>query len=387
VRAVTRVLHVSVVHRPDDPRIAERECRTLAEAGYEVTFLVPRPPDGAGREGGGGAAAGVACEFLPPRPRRRRFLQAPAILAAVRRLRPAVVHVHDPELLTLFPALRPLVPRLVYDMHEYVPEAVAGRHYVPAPLRPAAAAATAVAQRALAALGDGVVTVTAEQLGALGRRPARRVVLPNHPRLERFAAARPRPDLAADPRQRLVYVGSLARNRGCALMLDVMERLAPDEAVLYLGGVFASPDMEREARERLAAGLGDRVRLLGRVAPGDLPGVLAAAEVVWVPALPTEQYRHPTVPTKLLEGLAVGLAALVSDLPGRGPLVREHGCGLAVPATVEGHLAGVRGLLARRGELAAMGARGREAVAGRYSWETVAPRLVDFYRSLLAGPA
>ena len=36
-----RVVHLSVVHKPDDPRIHERECRTLAENGYQVMYLAP----------------------------------------------------------------------------------------------------------------------------------------------------------------------------------------------------------------------------------------------------------------------------------------------------------------------------------------------------------
>jgi hypothetical protein len=375
---VTRVVHLSVVHKPDDPRIAERECRTLAQAGYEVAYLVPGAAPG--RD-----AHGVLTLPLPARGRSTRFLSAREIVAALRALRPDVLHVHDPELLTLFPALRRRVPRLVYDMHEYVPEAVAGKHYIPRPLRSPAGAVTAVAQRRLAACGHGVVVVTPEQLGALGSTPALRLVLPNHPRVERFAGAEPVSALAGDPRLRLIYVGSLSRSRGCAMMLDVMERLGPDEAVLYLGGTFASPDMEAEARERLARGLADRVELLGRVPPAELPRYLAAADVVWVPSLPSRQYSHPTIPTKLLEGMTVGLAALVSDLPGRGPFVLAERCGLTVPAGVDGHLGGVRRLLADRAAVAAMGERGRAAVARQYSWEALEGDLVDFYGSLCAG--
>ena len=135
----------------------------------------------------------------------------------------------------------------------------------------------------------------------------------------------------------------------------------------------------------MTAGLADRVRLLGRVPPPDLPRYLAAADVVWVPSVPSTQYAHPTVPTKLLEGMAMARAALVSDLPGRGELVRNEECGLAVPPTIEGHLAGVRRLLADRREIARMGARGRTAVERRYSWEAVEGDLVDFYGSLCAG--
>jgi glycosyltransferase involved in cell wall biosynthesis len=377
---VTRVLHLSVVHRPDDPRIHERECRTLARAGYQVMYLVP----GARRSRDD---AGVLLAPLPVRGRTTRFLSSVEITKALRALRPDVLHVHDPELLTLFPAVRAFVPRLVYDMHEYVPEAVAGKHYIPEAVRPLASRATATAQKSLAALAHGVVVVTDEQLQALGARPALRCVLPNYPRLERFDGAEPLPDLAADPRLKLIYVGSLSHSRGAAQMLDVMEQLAAADAVLYLGGTFASPAIEQEVRRRLAEGLDDRVRLLGRVAPADLPRYLAAADVVWVPSQPDRQYSHPTMPTKLLEGMAVGLAALVSDMAGRGDLVRRESCGLAVPPGARGHLDGVRRLLADRPALAEMGARGRSAVRRAYSWEAVQGDLVDFYGSLCAGLA
>ena len=375
---MTRVVHVSVVHKPDDPRIRERECRSLADAGYEVCYLAPGAPAARDRYG-------VLTRPLPERPRSRRWMDAREVLVAVRTLRPDVVHVHDPELLTLFPALRRSAPRLVYDMHEYVPEQVAAKHYIPAPMRPFAARLTAVAQRRFAALGDGVVTVTEEQFAALGEKPPLRLALPNYPRVERFTGAEPLPDLAADPRLKIAYVGSLRRDRGCALMLDVMEQLDAGEAVLYLGGVFADAVMKDEAERRLAAGLNDRVKLLGRVPPAELPGYLAAADVVWVPSLPSRQHDNPTVPTKLFEGMASGLAALVSNLPGRGEIVRLEECGLAVPAGAEGHLAGMRRLLANRGTVAGMGLRGRRAVERRYSWEALASDLVDFYGSLCAG--
>ncbi len=377
---MTRVLHLSVVHKPDDPRIYERECRTLAQAGYEVMYLAP----GAARRRDD---AGVRLAPLPVRGRTTRFLSSVAITKALRALRPDVLHVHDPELLTLFPAVRALVPRLVYDMHEYVPEAVANKPYIPAPVRPAAAGTTAVAQRSLAALAAGVVVVVQDQLEALGSTPRLRLVLPNYPRVERFEGAEPLPELAADPRLKLIYVGSLSRARGCTMMLDVMDQLEPGDAVLYLGGTFNDPALKTEVQARLDAGLADRVRLLGRIPPPALPRYLAAADVVWVPSLPDRQYSHPTVPTKLLEGMTVGLAALVSELPGRGDLVRHEDCGLAVEPGANGHLAGVRRLLAGRAAIPLMGARGRRAVERAYSWEAVQGDLVDFYGSLCAGLA
>ena len=81
----------------------------------------------------------------------------------------------------------------------------------------------------------------------------------------------------------------------------------------------------------------------------------------------------------------MGLAALVSDMPGRGELVRLEECGLAVEPGVEGHLRGLRRLLdeprarSRRWARAAA-ARSSAATAGRPSQGD----LVDFYDRLTA---
>ncbi len=176
-----------------------------------------------------------------------------------------MVHIHDPELLTLLPALRPFTPRLVYDMHEYVERRGEHQALHPAPrVRPAAAGLTAAAQRTLAALADGVVAVVPEQFDDLGERPRLRVAVPNYPRLERFAGAAPLPDMAADPRLKLIYIGSLTRNRGVPVMLDVMREVG-DQAVLFLGGRFSNPEFEREVRELASGELAHCLRLLGPV--------------------------------------------------------------------------------------------------------------------------
>jgi glycosyltransferase involved in cell wall biosynthesis len=371
------VVHLSVVHPPDEPRIYERECRTLAQAGYDVTYLVPGATPGRDEYG-------VRLASLPPRSRSRRWLTTREIATALRTLRPFAVHIHDPELLTLLPLLRPFVPRLVCDVHEYLAEQVAAKPYIPAPVRPLASRASGLALRWLAALADGGVVAYDGMLRQFGPRPRLQMVVPNYPLLAHFEGAEPIAELAADRRLRLVYIGGLSRKRGCELMLDVMERLERDDALLVLGGGFASPDLERETRARLA-GLEDRVRFLGRVPRTEVPRYLASADVCWNPMLPNAQYSLPSVETKIYEGGAAGLAVLTSDLVGRTELVAGQGLGIAVPPTVDGHLEGVRRLAADRAAVAAMGARGRTAVRERYSWEAFEGQFLEFYDRLCAG--
>ena len=374
-----RVVHLSVVHHPGDIRIFERECRTLAAAGYDVTFLVPGAPPMEPGENPRQLA-------LPVRGRSRRWMSVREIVEELRRLRPHILHIHDPELLTIVPFARARVPRVVYDMHEYVPEAVATKSYIPARARPAAARVTAVAQRTLAMACNGVVSAAPGQLAALGRRPALRVAMVNYPRYANFAAATPRPEILADDRLKLIHVGALGRNRGLFLMLDVMAALGPDAPVsLYLAGRYADPDDEPVVRERAERELEGRVHLIGQVPPAEVPDYLTAADVCWSPFVGGPQYSLPNVPTKVYEGMAAGLPVLVSDLADHAAPVKRERCGVWVPVSVEGHVAGVRRLMDDRTGRKAMGERGRAAVRDRYSWEAIEGDLLAFYAELCKG--
>ena len=364
------------MHRADDPRIFERECRSLTDHGYDVSYLCPGAPAEERRDG-------VLLLSLPARPRAQRLLSWPDIVRAVRRLAPAVIHLHDPELLALAPLLGVLGARVIYDMHEYVAQSVRAKYYIPEALRPFAARASGAAERLLAARVDGAAAVVSRQFDALGARPAQRVLLPNYPRFSRFAAPHPVAEIAADPRLKLVHIGTLSRERGVSMMIEVM-RVAGEGCVLYLGGAFPDPAYEAEVRAELAGALGPRVRLLGRIAPARLPDYLAAADVVWIAGTGTAQYVLPANSTKLYEGMASGLAVLTSDLPGRAEVVRDVGCGLAVPTSVAGHAAGVLELLDHRELLKEFGARARQAVRERLSWEAIEGDLLEFYERMLA---
>ena len=41
MKRTPRIVHFTNVHRAVDVRIFEKECRTLASAGYDVTLVVP----------------------------------------------------------------------------------------------------------------------------------------------------------------------------------------------------------------------------------------------------------------------------------------------------------------------------------------------------------
>ena len=111
----TRVRHLTSVHPLGDNRIFYRECKSLAEAGYDVALVVGHPPTG--------PVAGVPVIGVG-RPR-NRIDRATRIVWKVFRAalkeRAQLYHLHDAELLWIGLLLKLVGRRVVYDVHEDTP--------------------------------------------------------------------------------------------------------------------------------------------------------------------------------------------------------------------------------------------------------------------------
>ncbi|MFQ5576993.1 MAG: glycosyltransferase, partial [Anaerolineae bacterium] len=156
-------LHICVltsVHRPFDGRIFHRQCVTLARAGYRVSLVAPAEFEQR-------VEAGVTVLGVPPAANRRERPRVwRHLFRQARRLRPDVIHFHDPELLLLVPLFRGRFGRrvkLVYDVHEYFADSLANKYWLPRPVRLAAPALARRAERALARGVDGIVCAVQAQ--------------------------------------------------------------------------------------------------------------------------------------------------------------------------------------------------------------------------------
>jgi glycosyltransferase involved in cell wall biosynthesis len=121
-------------------------------------------------------------------------------------------------------------------------------------------------------------------------------------------------------RLRLVFVGRVSRMKNLGFALDVLRRAgAPVDFDIYgpLAEHAAVADVER-AMTALPPQI--RVTLKGAVAKADVPRVLAAADLFFMPTL-GENFGHA-----IFEALSCGVPALVSDrTPWRGLEVRQAG--------------------------------------------------------------
>ncbi|MFE5670512.1 glycosyltransferase [Agromyces sp. NPDC056523] len=179
-----------------------------------------------------------------------------------------------------------------------------------------------------------------------------------------------------------------------SITVGVLGRLVPEKGLLVLINALA-----REPRLRLrvggtgplaaglparatAAGVEDRLELVGAVDPDDVPAFLRSLDVLAVPSLPTpswtEQFGRVAI-----EAMACGIPVVSSDAGALPEVVA--GAGIVVPAGDVGALAEalVEAAGPRSAELRAAGA----VRAEECSWSAVGRDYLDLYRAVRHEPS
>jgi glycosyltransferase involved in cell wall biosynthesis len=122
---------------------------------------------------------------------------------------------------------------------------------------------------------------------------------------------------------------------------------------------------------------GVEVRLLGALESERLAELLRAADIYALMS------RAEGLPNTLLEGMATGLACVVSDIPGSADVLADGG-GLLVPLDDDASLVAVLDRLAEdASERARLGAEARSLILSRYAFARIASRYRQLYDSLL----
>ena len=172
----------------------------------------------------------------------------------------------------------------------------------------------------------------------------------------------------------VLFMGRIHPIKGADKLLDAFVRVAARHPRAVL--VMAGPDEWKLqlgfARAVGEAGLTNRVRFPGMVTGNEKLDLLARADLFCLPS-DAEGFS-----IAVLEAMASSTAVLLS--PGCHFAAAEAGgAGRIVPATVDALSAALDQLLTDPAALRAMGARGRQLVLERYTWERVTEETVDAY--------
>ena len=163
----------------------------------------------------------------------------------------------------------------------------------------------------------------------------------------------------------LVSVAALIPLKGQSLAIAALDRVPGATLVL------AGDGPERAALERQAAPYGPRVRILGNRPHGELPSLLAAADVMVLPS------EREGLATAWVESLACGTPIVVPDVGGAREVVDRPAAGRIAARDPRAIADAVKSILADPPAPEAV----REAAA-RYSWERNRTELFDHLKAI-----
>lgn len=225
-----------------------------------------------------------------------------------------------------------------------------------------------------------VVQESGDRLVGLGVPRDRVTVVSNTPPLSRLAST-PRVYNGEGPLQ-LFYIGLLEAPRGIAELIQAV-------AATIQGGVKVELHLVGDGRGRDSFhALARRLGLLDTVVHfhGYLPyaeglAVMARADVGVVPHHANESW-NTTIPNKLFDYMAAGLAVLTSPARPAARIVQETGAGLVFQDRDPADAARAISLLADVQTRRRLGNAGRKAIETHYHWEKDAERLKGAIRHL-----
>jgi glycosyltransferase involved in cell wall biosynthesis len=177
----------------------------------------------------------------------------------------------------------------------------------------------------------------------------------------------------------VLFLSRIHPVKGLPMLIDAWSQVDPDGWRLVIAGPDEEghrAEVESKVRERALA---DVVDFVGPVS-NDEKWTLYRNSDLFV--LPTYSENFGIV---VAEALASGCPVLTTT-GAPWQMLEEHGCGWWVEPTAEQVASALREAVERSNhDRSAMGKRGRELVKRRFSWSSIAERLVQTYRWVTSG--
>lgn len=365
---MSRIVHVTTVHKRKDIRIFQKELRSLSREFPDITLVVN---DGLGDETVDGIR--IVDLRVSYKTRLGRFFRPfRRLLSLMKELRPDIVHFHDPELIPFGLTMAFKGYPVIYDIHEDYPKLMVDKPWIAPALRKLVSSLFSSLEKFAVSRFAAVALVNESQVERLGKK--KHAILHNYSVIGQYTE-----NEVAPPEDYFMYIGVLLESRGLQEMLDALA-LLPDQYSLVVAGLL-SPSARAIAEahpawnkvrdmgwmETEALITTTRKAIAGLMIPHPLPNIIDSS------------------PNKLFEYMASGIPVVSSDFPGFRKIVEGSQCGILVPA--HDHKAAYDAMLYLANnpqERIRMGLNGMRAVREQYNWEKESEKLLALYHDILS---
>lgn len=359
---------MSSVHSPNDPRIFNKQCKSLAKNGYDVVFIVPDSRDE--------TIDGVRIVSIPaPKNRFERMTKTIwQVYKMASKERAAVYHFHDPELIFAGILLRMKGAKVIYDVHEDYITSILQKGYLPDGIRRFLAAGIQLFEK----LARKLFFIVLAEKYYQERFPEGYKIL-NYPAFNIIESR-----TNGLQKKNLLYTGTISEDRG-ALNFAYLARRLDDINIFLIGRCTAEL---HEKIKRIAGPDNDRIRVRGIDEYIPHEEIIATYEKgSWLAGLalfPATPHYVKKELTKFFEYMAAGIPVLCSDFPVWKELIEDTGAGICVnPDDVNEISEAIDYLYHNPEARKKMSRAGQEAVKNTYNWEQESKKLLTFYHKII----
>jgi glycosyltransferase involved in cell wall biosynthesis len=367
---MTKVAHLTSVHPTFDVRIFQKECKTLLDAGYDVTLITPHGKDE--------TVDGIKIKTIqkPSNKLLRILTSGWRVFRAARNENARLYHFHDTELIPVGFLLSLLGKPVIYDMHEHMPGFLLTKEWIPAPLRKPVSSAFRLLERLT--LNNFHVIFAEKSYADDYQWVKRRTIILNYPLADQLLKVEA--EKFAEPT--VGYVGDVNESRGAVITTEALAILSKRGKAPHWLCIGRIQDSLKTRLQQMAQDSNLNIDFRGYMVSKEAH-LLVAKTHIGLAVVERIPNNTGSLLTKLFEYMALGMPLITSDFPLYKKLIEGVGCGLCVAPEKPEELAdAIAYLLSHPAEAAEMGKRGRDAVKTNYNWNTEAQKLLEVYKTL-----
>ncbi|GAB3063555.1 glycosyltransferase [Salinicoccus sesuvii] len=367
-----RVVHMTTVHHPYDPRIYHKQCKSLQNAGFDVTLVARRDPKQNEEDK---TIPHIKLKTYKSRLKRMIFGTYSAYRKA-KTLKADVYTIHDPELLPVAWALKNKNNVVIYDVHEDYVTSILQKDY----LNQTAKQLIAVGYKTMEKFFTKHMGISLAEKYYQDTYPEGVTIL-NYPTVNETFIEHER---IGEVENSVLYTGNVSYVRG-ALQHGRLPQIDPTLTVHFIG------KCPSELAEEMGVEAGNH---RGQLKIEGIDSFVEKEDIEkkylernWLAGIalfpPTEHYMKKEL-TKFFEYMNAGLPIVCSNFPVWKAFVEKHKCGIAVdPTDNEAIKAAFDYLKGQPEEARRMGENGKKAVQEELNWQTQEQKMVHWYSALM----
>lgn len=358
-------------HQIYDNRIYYKEIMSLKKKYKEIYIVAPGDKDFITPEG-----IIVKC-FKKRKSWHDRFRPMRDLAQIGLSIKADVYHAHEPDSFQVATKIKKALGcKIIYDSHEYHPEAFAEHFkYFKGLFR----ALIFQYEKYLAKKADYIITVNELLISKFAKYNKNTALIPNYPVIN---GEKGNKEYCEKPM--FIYVGGIREDRGILKILQAIELIKNDCSFIFVGRVEDSVFYENTLayiKERLSFA---DITFTGNIPHVEVFNYLKKADAGFVLLQPTNWRYMNAEPIKLFEYMISETVVIGSDFPIMRNIIGSSNCGYTIPPDDITEIAKViDNICMHREEAKIIAGNGLKNVKSKYNWSVVEKELYRVYSEIL----